>query len=155
MEAYLKFADCYIRITGNHDYIDSVNFVKKAQKDDYTADSMVFKAREQLQEYLLGKRQTFTLNLKIIGTTFEKSVYHELLQIPYNHLLSYKEIAFKLNNPKAARAVGNANNKNNLAIIIPCHRVIASDGRLSGYGAGVAIKAKLIELERNNGGYHG
>lgn len=155
MEAYLKFDEYHIKITGNHDYIDTLSFVDEDGVDDCLSDSMVFKAKQQVQEYLLGLRQTFDLNLKIDATDFEQNVYAELQKIPYNELVSYKDIATKINKPQASRAVGNANNKNKIAIIIPCHRVIGSNGRLVGYAGGLDLKQKLIELEQNNGGYYG
>lgn len=155
MEAYLQFDDYHIKITGTQDYIESIKFVDKSYTDNYVAGSMVMKALYQLQEYFAGQRKSFDLRLKIKGTTFENKVYQALLKIEYNHLLSYKELAQLIDNDKAARAVGRANNKNQLMIIVPCHRIIGSDGRLVGYAGGLDLKKKLIELEQNNGGYYG
>lgn len=155
MEAYLQFDEYHIKITGNQDYVETITFVDESHRDNCKDDSMVFKAQQQLQEYFLGQRKTFDLQFNIKGTAFESKVYQALLKIDYNQLLSYKEVAQQIDNPKAVRAVGRANNKNQLAIVIPCHRVIGNDGRLVGYAGGLALKQKLIELEQNNGGYYG
>lgn len=104
-------------------------------------------AREQLVEYFNGNRQEFDLPLDLIGTDFQKSVWRALLNIPFGKTASYKDIAIRVGNPKATRAIGMANNKNKIPIIIPCHRVIGADGRLVGYGGGLHIKEKLLRLE--------
>lgn len=107
--------------------------------------------REQLDEYFKGKRRNFSLDIVFTkGTDFQKKVWKALLKIPYGKTSSYGEIAKAINNEKAARAVGNANNKNPISIIIPCHRVIGSNGRLVGYGGGLWRKKWLLEHERNN-----
>ena len=108
-------------------------------------------ATKQLTEYFKGERKIFDLPLNFDGCTdFMKSVYLELLKIPYGETVSYKYIAEKINCPKAYRAVGLANNKNPLPVIIPCHRVIGSDGKLVGYAGGIDMKSSLLEFERNN-----
>jgi len=84
------------------------------------------------------------------GTVFQLMVWEEVMRIPYGNTLTYKEIAERIANPNAGRAVGKALNKNPVPILIPCHRVIGSKGKLTGYGAGIAIKKKLLELERSN-----
>ncbi len=104
-------------------------------------------AIRQINEYLEGKRYTFDLPLQLEGTEFQKKVWNELLKIPYGETASYKAIAERICQPKAARAVGMANNKNKIAIIIPCHRVIGSTGALTGYAAGLDIKRTLLQLE--------
>jgi len=101
----------------------------------------------QINEYFMGDRKEFNLPLSIKGTEFQKKVWKALTEIPYGETRSYKEIAEMVNSPKAYRAVGMANNKNPLSIIIPCHRVIGSNGKLVGYGGGIDIKIKLIDLE--------
>lgn len=103
---------------------------------------------EQLEEYLDGKRKKFELPLEMIGTDFQKKVWKELTKVPFGKTLSYKDIATKLHNDKATRAVGTANGKNPLCIIVPCHRIIASDGTLGGYSGGLGIKTKLLALEQ-------
>jgi len=108
------------------------------------------KARIQFDEYFNGKRKVFDLPLHFGGCTdFMKSVYQELLKIPYGETATYKNIAERVNCPKGFRAVGLANNKNPLPVIVPCHRVIGSDGKLVGFAGGIDMKAKLLELERN------
>ena len=101
----------------------------------------------QLMEYLRGDRQEFDLPLNPSGTDSQQTIWSELLNIPYGEVKSYKEIATALGNEKLARAVGNASNKNPIPIIIPCHRVIASNGDISGYVGGAEIKQKLLEIE--------
>jgi len=103
----------------------------------------------QINEYFMGDRKEFNLPLSIKGTEFQKKVWKALTEIPYGETRSYKEIAEMVNSPKAYRAVGMANNKNPLSIIIPCHRVIGSNGKLVGYGGGIDIKIKLLDLEKN------
>lgn len=102
----------------------------------------------QLREYLDGKRQKFDIPLDIQGTAFQKQVWKQLAKIPYGETRSYKDIAKAINNEKASRAVGAANGLNPLSIIIPCHRVISSDGSLCGYAGGLSIKKMLLDLEK-------
>ena len=101
----------------------------------------------QLSEYFAGKRNSFDIPLSLKGTEFQKNVWNALLQIPYGKTISYAQLAKKVNNPKACRAVGSANGKNPVAIIIPCHRVIAANGSLGGYAYGLETKKQLLELE--------
>jgi AraC family transcriptional regulator of adaptative response/methylated-DNA-[protein]-cysteine methyltransferase len=108
-----------------------------------------FKVLEQeLEEYFKGKRKDFTVPLSPVGTEFQKNVWEVLRKIPYGTTRSYQEQAKILGNPKAVRAVANANGLNKISIIIPCHRVIGSDGKLTGYGGGIWRKQKLLELEK-------
>jgi len=101
----------------------------------------------QLEEYFAGRRQLFDLPLDLRGTDFQKRCWRELLKIPYGETRSYADIARAMGNPSAVRAVGLANGQNPIAIIVPCHRVIGSDGSLTGYGGGLESKRKLLELE--------
>ena len=101
----------------------------------------------QLKEYFAGRRRQFDLPLDLRGTDFQKRCWRELLKIPYGETRSYAEIARAIGNPAAARAVGLANGKNPIAIVVPCHRVIGSDGSLTGYGGGLETKRKLLQLE--------
>lgn len=105
-------------------------------------------AVRQLESYLAGKLREFSLPLAPAGTPFMKQVWDNLCKIPYGKTATYKEIAEKLASPKAARAVGLANNRNPIPIFIPCHRVIGADGSLTGYRGGLDIKKRLLELER-------
>jgi len=103
--------------------------------------------RRQLEEYFAGKRRSFDLQLDLRGTDFRKRCWQELLSILYGETRSYAEIARSVDNPKASRAVGQANHHNPIAIIIPCHRVLATGGTLGGYGGGLDVKAFLLKLE--------
>ena len=107
-------------------------------------------AAGQLKAYLAGELRNFSLPLEPVGTPFMESVWRALCHIPYGRTVSYKDIAAAVGNPKAARAVGMANNRNPLPIFIPCHRVIGASGALVGYGGGLAIKIKLLEIEKQN-----
>ena len=102
----------------------------------------------QVLEYLDGKRKTFNVALNATGTEFQKKVWAKLCDIPYGALVSYKDIAKKMGNSKASRAVGAANGKNPIPLIIPCHRVVGSNGNLTGFAHGLNIKKKLIALEK-------
>lgn len=102
----------------------------------------------QINEYMAGQRQQFEVKLNPHGTDFQKQVWHELTTIGYGKLASYKEIARAIGNPNGARAVGMANSKNPIPLIIPCHRIIGAKGQLTGFAHGLAIKAKLIAFEQ-------
>lgn len=102
----------------------------------------------QLEQYFKGQRQKFELPVDIIGTDFQIQVWQALAQIPFGKTVSYSDIARKIKNPKAVRAVGSANGKNPLAIIVPCHRVIAADGTMGGYAGGLKLKKALLDLEK-------
>ena len=108
-------------------------------------------AKFQLNEYFKGTRQLFDLKIKLYGTDFQRSVWKKLLNIPYGQTCSYHDIAKHINNPKAVRAVGAANGKNPIALIVPCHRVIGSNGTLTGYAGGLERKAWLLAHEATYG----
>lgn len=112
--------------------------------------SLMKRLEEELNEYFKGKRKEFTIPLHVIGTDFQKKVWQELLKIPYGKTISYRQEAINIGNPKSYRAVANANGRNKISIIIPCHRVIASSGDLGGYGGGIERKQFLLDLESNN-----
>lgn len=105
-------------------------------------------ARRQLREYFDGHRRDFDLPLASDGTAFQRRVWEQLRRIPYGETLSYGALARRIGKPTASRAVGAANGKNPLAIVVPCHRVIGADGTLTGYGGGLPIKEALLALER-------
>lgn len=109
---------------------------------------MLGEAVAELQEYFAGNRRRFELKLDLQGTPFQVKVWHALSDIPYGETRSYRQIAEAIGFPKAVRAVGGANNRNPLPIVVPCHRVIGSDGTLTGYGGGLSIKEHLLSLER-------
>lgn len=110
--------------------------------------SLIKNTKQQLDEYFAGKRKKFDIPIKLDGTDFQIKVWKELLKIPYGETCSYLDIAKRIGNPKASRAVGMANNKNKIIIIVPCHRVIGSNKKLVGYACGLDVKEKLLELER-------
>jgi methylated-DNA-[protein]-cysteine S-methyltransferase len=108
--------------------------------------------REQLDAYFAGERETFDVPMAVHGTDFQKRVWDQLVQIPYGETISYSELARRLGDPKLVRAVGLANGRNPISIIIPCHRVIGADGSLVGYGGGLERKQWLLEHEEVTSG---
>lgn len=108
---------------------------------------LIMLVRNQLDEYFNGERKEFYFPMHMKGTEFQVKVWEALKSIPFGKTCSYKEIAIKIGNPKASRAVGMANNKNPLLIVVPCHRVIGSNGSLVGYGGGLPVKESLLRLE--------
>lgn len=139
-----------IAIADNGESITDVHFVKENPynysniKETY----LLKKAALEINEYLCKKRKSFDLPLFAEGTEFQRLVWKALMSIPYGETRSYKEIAEAIGNPKACRAVGMANNRNPLMILIPCHRVIGSNGKLVGYGGGLHVKEKLLSIEK-------
>ena len=114
----------------------------------YKETSLIKEAFRQLSEYFSGERKFFDLPIQTKGTDFQEKVWDTLKQIPYGETRSYKDIATAIGNPKAVRAVGMANNRNPIMIVIPCHRVIGANGQLIGYGGGLDVKEKLLTLEK-------
>jgi len=114
----------------------------------YKATALSDQTARQLEEYFKGKRQNFDLPLAPIGTSFQQKVWKALQRIPYGKTKSYKQIAEKIDNPNASRAVGMANHNNPIMIIIPCHRVIGANGKLVGYAGGLSLKQQLLDLEK-------
>lgn len=147
-----------ILLTGNEAGLSGLSFIDKShintssnilQQSAHQENNIYFKkVIAQLDEYFSGERKTFTLKLSIAGTDFQKKVWQALTAIPYGTTASYQEVAQKINKVKAVRAVGRANGANPIALIIPCHRVIGASGSLTGYAYGVALKAKLLRLEK-------
>ena len=131
-------------------FITNVNIRQNIQGDYIEKETgLICEAYKQMDEYLKGERKEFNLPLKAEGTKFQMSVWEALTHIPYGETRSYKDIAAAINNEKAVRAVGNANNKYPIPIFIPCHRVIGADGKLVGFGCGLDIKEKLLDIENN------
>ncbi|MEU9388057.1 methylated-DNA--[protein]-cysteine S-methyltransferase [Streptomyces sp. NPDC048279] len=114
-------------------------------------DDLFAEAEEQLTAYFAGELKEFTVELRLNGTPFQRSVWEQLRLIPYGQTRSYGELADALGNPRASRAVGLANGKNPIGIIVPCHRVIGANGGLTGYGGGLPRKRRLLALERDGG----
>ncbi len=116
--------------------------------DFVPGDSLLLRrAARQLEEYFAGKRRTFDLPFLLDGTLFQVAVWQKLCEIPYGETVAYSDIAKAVGRPAACRAVGGANNRNPLAVFIPCHRVIGKSGSLVGYGGGLAVKRYLLQLE--------
>jgi methylated-DNA-[protein]-cysteine S-methyltransferase len=117
------------------------------------SDGAFVAVAEQLDEYFAGERRTFDVELGAAGTPFQKRVWRELVRIPFGTTITYAELARRVGNPAASRAVGHANGRNPISIIVPCHRVIGADGKLTGYAGGVELKRRLLDWERSvNGG---
>ncbi|MCX4884945.1 methylated-DNA--[protein]-cysteine S-methyltransferase [Streptomyces sp. NBC_00847] len=110
-------------------------------------DTLFGETEEQLQAYFAGELKTFTLELRLNGTPFQRTVWAQLQRIPYGETRSYGELAEALGNPSASRAVGLANGRNPIGIIVPCHRVVGASGSLTGYGGGLDRKQRLLEFE--------
>lgn len=130
--------------------ISRIELLKNEEKFDNKINKetdIIKKVYKELDEYFKGNRKTFDIHLKIEGTEFQKKVWMALLEIPYGETRSYLDIAKKIGNPKASRAVGMANHNNKIMIVIPCHRVIGSNKKLVGYAGGLDIKEKLLKLE--------
>ncbi len=150
----MKNGFCYqtplgeIAIIENGEAITGLSFEKVLPDQvNHRETPLLKEASQQLAQYLQGKRRSFDLPLCPQGTVFQQKVWEALQDIPYGEVRSYQQIARAIGNAKACRAVGGANNKNPIAIIIPCHRVIGANGSLVGYGGGLDIKQKLLTLE--------
>jgi methylated-DNA-[protein]-cysteine S-methyltransferase len=142
-----------LTLVGDNDSLREINFAKSdraaAADRDWQDDSSAFnEIVRQLRAYFAGELESFNLPLAPQGTSFQQRVWKELCEIPYGETISYGELARRIGNPNARRAVGLANGSNPIPIIIPCHRVIGSNGKLTGYGGGLPIKEKLLALEK-------
>ena len=126
------------------------NRIQKGLKAEYLEESsgVIEKTIDQFKAYFAGERKSFDIPLLMVGTDFQKSVWEGLMQIPYGTTASYQELSKNIGNEKAVRAVASANGANAIAILIPCHRIIGSNGDLVGYAGGLSVKRKLLELER-------
>lgn len=152
---YVKSPIGEILIAGDDDGLRFIGFPEGKGRiepqDGWTRSERAFAdAARQLKEYFAGKRQTFDLELAPTGTRFQRAVLHALQRIPYGETRSYADIAQAIGNPRAVRAVGAANGRNPLPIVIPCHRVIGSNGSLTGFGGGIEAKRFLLDLERKH-----
>ena len=139
-----------LKISGTNDYISEITFhdtSQKAEGNKKHIPPMLINCVEQLIQYFNGQRRVFELPLNQTGTPFQQDVWSILTQIPFGKTISYLELARKTGDTKATRAVANANGRNNIAIIVPCHRVIGSDKTLVGYAGGLWRKKWLLELE--------
>jgi len=124
--------------------------IKKGLKANFIEHNteIIERTRAELDEYFQGNRKEFDVPLQMVGTDFQKSVWNTLLKVPYGITSTYLKLAYDINNEKAVRAVANANGANSMAIIIPCHRIIGSNGELVGYGGGLPVKKRLLTLEQ-------
>lgn len=147
MKAFLQSPVGLIEIRETDGYISSVRIIHQGGEEKAGSSPLLNNAIKQLEEYFSGKRKVFDLPLKQNGTPFQQKAWEYLSTIPYGKTVSYKDEAIAIGSPKGCRAVGAANGKNNLAIIVPCHRVVNEGGRLGGYAYGTDIKLLLLELE--------
>lgn len=145
---YLKTDIGLIEMIEESGKIVRIHLVETIQNKVNTTD-LLKKVKKQLQEYFTGNRKIFDLEIDFAGTTFQKKVWSELLKIPYGETVSYQDIANRIGNPKAVRAVGSTIHRNPLLIVIPCHRVIGKNGALTGFAYGINVKRKLLELENS------
>jgi methylated-DNA-[protein]-cysteine S-methyltransferase len=141
--------DLYLQLVASESGIRAVEFTPAKRLDARRQDSnpLLREAQSQLHAYFARSLRQFTLPLDMVGTEFQMQVWQELQNIPYGETRSYAQIATAVGTPKAVRAVGAANGANPVAIIVPCHRVIGAGGRLTGYGGGLPLKKRLLELE--------
>lgn len=129
---------------------DNLKYIERYYGTPVQVDKKDYNYHEEIIKYLEGNLKEFTIPFSFKGTEFQKKVWTELLNIPYGETRTYKELAEKVRCPKGPRAVGGALNKNPIAIIVPCHRVVGSNGKLVGFAGGLDIKSRLLELEKNN-----
>lgn len=151
-KAYYESPIGPLEVVGSKKEIFSVRFASCPKSSAVLRSPAVQKCVEQLDEYFNGNRREFSLRLSLSGTDFDKRVWQEVLRIPYGQTASYKDIARAIGNEKASRAVGGANGRNRIAIIIPCHRVVAQDGGWGGYGGGLWRKKWLLQHEKRSCG---
>lgn len=142
-----------IGIADNGDFVTGLFFGDsyRPQGAQEKETPLMKRTMEQLREYFSGARTDFDVPVALQGTEFQTQVWKALMEIPYGKTCTYGELAARIGNPKASRAVGMANNRNPVAIIVPCHRVIGASGKLVGYGGGLNVKERLLELERKAG----
>jgi methylated-DNA-[protein]-cysteine S-methyltransferase len=145
--AYYQSEIGTIKIKGTEEGVTYVGFIKEEPIDYPETHPCLKECVEQIDEYFKGERKEFSIKLDLQGTEFQKMVWNQLTKIPFGETASYKDIAVAMGNRKAVRAVGNANGSNNIVIIIPCHRIIGSDGTLVGYGSGLDKKQWLLNHE--------
>ncbi len=137
-----------VEIEGTQEGITALNFVDRMHPGDDGLPGILEECVKQVDEYFRGRRKAFSLNLTLRGTEFQNTVWRQLITIPYGRTYSYGEFAAAIGKPLACRAVGNANGKNPISIIVPCHRLIGSNGSLTGYGGGLWRKEWLLKHEK-------
>ena len=148
-----------LHIKAHQGYINEILFIDE-KIERYNIDEKIIdpadtsaltECRQQLDEYFLGERKIFDFPIKQTGTLFQEKVWNKLISIPYGKTISYRQLSEMIGNAKSIRAVGTANGRNNLSIVVPCHRVIGSDGSLTGYGGGLWRKKWLLDHENKFG----
>ncbi len=157
---YLKTPIGDLLLAGDENALCLIGFPEGSMRREPEADWIYSEkpfaeARQQLTDYFAGKRKTFDLPVRPGGTEFQRRVLDELQRIPYGVTVTYADIAERVGNPKAVRAVGAANGRNPIPIVIPCHRVIGSDGKMTGFGGGIPTKEALLRLELENSQFQG
>lgn len=145
---YLKTEIGWVEVSGTPDAITGINFVDEKYPDADGNSAAVQAGIQQLREYFRGERTNFDLPLEFHGTAFQQKVWRALLDVPFGETASYGDIARAIGKPKAVRAVGGANAKNPISIVAPCHRIIGSNGTLTGYGGGLWRKEWLLAHEK-------
>ena len=138
-----------LEVVGSPKGILTLTFVEDELEADRHLPACMTECLRQLDEYFKGKRQKFSVPLILEGTGFQKAVWRQLQKIPFGRTASYGDVARAIGRPQAFRAVGNANNKNRIPLIIPCHRVIGSNGKMVGFGSGIWRKEWLLDHEKN------
>jgi methylated-DNA-[protein]-cysteine S-methyltransferase len=139
-----------LSIVENDNALTGLYIADNAPLSAVCENGLIKKTVQELSEYFAGTRTSFDIPVNPSGTDFQQSVWKQLQRIPYGQTRSYGDIAKAVGNPKAARAVGHANNQNHILIIIPCHRVIGADGSLVGFGGGIEMKQFLLDLEAHH-----
>ena len=145
--AYYKSPIGFIEVISTKTSIVACNFVKEMKATSKKSPEILIETLEQLDKYFKGQLVGFDFELDLQGTDFQLKVWNELQKIPFGKTITYKELAQRIGNKKAIRAVGSANGKNPISIIVPCHRVIGSNGGLRGYGGGIEKKKWLLDFE--------
>jgi len=138
-----------LEVVGHQNGILTITFVEDESGAGRFLPACMKECLQQLDEYFKGKRKKFSVPLLLDGTDFQKAVWRQLQRIPFGQTASYGDVARAVGSPRAFRAVGNANNKNRIPLIIPCHRVIGSDGKLVGFGGGIWRKEWLLDHEKS------
>lgn len=145
---YMQSPIGWILLEATDTHLCKANWVEQpAEEVNEPLTPILAEAIRQLKEYFAGERAEFNLPLQQEGTSFQQKVWNELLNIPYGQSITYQELAARAGNPKACRAAGSANGKNNIFIIVPCHRVVQSGGKTGGYAYGTEMKQFLLDLE--------
>ena len=143
---YLEIKSYLIKKTATESAVISIDF-GSIKDDQENLNEIVLNCKKELKEYFEGKRKEFSFPYELSGTDFQKKVWHKLLDIPYGKTVSYKDVASAIGNEKVVRAVANAIGANKLLIVIPCHRVIGSNGKLTGFRGGIDKKELLLKHE--------